>query len=167
MAVLVLVAAATSASACGAGSRGGGSAATTPSTDLERGADYTASGLALDRFTRRVRTFMNDFAECRQGSDMTATSACLAGAAPVADAVEIVVERLNHVIPRAGFACAGALQMLGATAVSLGLATTLVIRAWQPGNAFGVRAALARLAASIRPYYRALRRASGQCGYAF
>jgi len=110
---------------------------------------------------------MNGFAECRQGSDMTATSACLAGAAPVADSAEVVVGRLNQVIPKTELACAAALHTLGATAVSLGRATTLVMRAWQPGNAFGVRAVLARLAASIRPYFRALRRASSRCEYAF
>jgi hypothetical protein len=164
---LVLVAASTSASACGAGSRGSGSALPTTSTDLEAGADFTASGFALDRFTRRVRHFMNGFATCRQGSNMTRASPCLAGAAPVGDAVRAVVERLNRVIPRSPRACAVALHTLGETAISFGFATMQVTRAWQPGNAFGVRAVLARLAESISPYFRALKRASSQCEYAF
>lgn len=164
---LVLVAASTSASACGAGTRGNGSALTTTSTAVATRTDFTAAGVDLDRFTLRVRRFMKGFAGCSEGSNMTATSACLTGAVPASEAEKDVIERLNKLIPKTQRACAVALLTLGETAIRLGFMSEQVIRAWRPGNAFGVRSVLARLAASISPYFRALKRASTQCGYTF
>jgi len=110
---------------------------------------------------------MKGFAGCSEGSNMTATSACLTGAAPAAEAERAVIERLNKLIPKTRGACAVALHTVGATAINLGFMSEQVMRAWRPGNAFGVRSVLARLAASISPYVRALKRASSQCGYTF
>ena len=110
---------------------------------------------------------MKGFAGCSEGSNMTATSACLAGAVPAAEAERAVIERLNKLIPKTRRACAVALRTLGLTAISIGFMSEQVTRAWRPGNAFGVRSVLARFAASINPYVQALKRASGQCGYTF
>jgi len=164
---LVLLVVLVGTSACGAGSRGSDASTTTAASPELAGTEFTAAGLALDRLTYRVRFFMSGFAGCQEGSNMSAESPCLAGATHARVAAGVVVERLDDAIRKARPPCAAALHALGETAIGVGLGPTQVTSAWKPGNAFGVRSLLARLATSVSLYFGALRAASSRCGYEF